>query len=180
MKTELEKLKTYAAFAHRFGGKFLNERLVETQTKIAPALHQPRPAKVWDDEKLTVAWLGHATVLINFYGTWLLTDPALRSRVGISVGGLLTMGPRRLVEPALAIHQLPKLDGVLLSHAHMDHTDRGTLRRLPRNSRVVVQHGNRDLVKRFRQTDELGWGDSTMIDGVRVESIEVNHWGRAR
>src|SRR5215213_9391812 len=115
MSVSVKELRTYTSFARRFAGKFVRDRM---------------------EERLTVAWLGHATVLMNFYGTWLLTDPALRLRVGVRVGGL-TLGPRRLVQPALAVKELPSLDAVLVSHAHMDHTDLGTLGRLPRRTRAV-------------------------------------------
>ena len=142
---------------------------------MLPAPHRPRP-ETWADDRLTVAWLGHATVLMNFYGTWLLTDPALGARVGVSAG-VLTVGPRRLVRPALGVRELPPLDAVLVSHAHMDHCDLATLRRLPRATHAVVQRGNRDLVRRFRRVSELAWGESVEVEGARVEAIEVNHWG---
>ncbi len=154
----------------------MEERLHERRVAVAPAPHRPRPEE-WGDDRLTVAWLGHASVLINFYGTWLLTDPALRERVGLRVPGITTIGPRRLVQPALAAHELPPLDAVLISHAHMDHCDTGTLARLPRTARAVVQRGNGDLVRRFRRVDELAWGQSVEVDGARVESVEVSHWG---
>lgn len=177
MDTQFGNLKIYADFVRRFGRHFAAERAGEMRSEIAPAPHRPPATHLWDDDKLTVAWLGHATVLINFYGTWLLTDPALRSRVGIGVGGF-TLGPRRLVKPALSIRELPsRLDGILISHAHMDHCDRATLRRLPRRSQVVVQRGNLDLVRRFARADELAWGESTEVGGVRVEALEVSHWG---
>jgi L-ascorbate metabolism protein UlaG (beta-lactamase superfamily) len=170
-----EKLKIYARFARQHARRFLSERLAEAGRPIPAAPHKPSPAD-WADDSLTVAWLGHATVLINFYGTWLLTDPALRSHVGVSVAGL-TFGPRRLVEPALTAPELPPLDAVLVSHAHMDHCDLGTLRRLPRETHAVVQRGNLDLVTRFRRRHELGWGESVEINGARIESLKVNHWG---
>ncbi|HZG53576.1 MAG TPA: MBL fold metallo-hydrolase [Pyrinomonadaceae bacterium] len=176
MKTTAGNLRTYAGFARRFGRRFVEERLRERRGGVAPAPHRPRPAE-WRDDRLTVAWLGHATTLINFYGTWLVTDPALRERVGVRVPGLLTVGPRRLVQPALAARELPALDAVLVSHAHMDHCDKGTLARLPRRLRAVVQRGNGDLVRRFRRVDELTWGESVEVDGARIESIEVSHWG---
>src|ERR1044071_5859935 len=171
MSVSVKDIKTYTSFARRFAGKFMRDRMEESRMPIAPAPHRPEPEK-WSDERLTVAWLGHATVLINFYGTWLLTDPALRSRVGLRVGAL-TLGPRRLVRPALGIRELPALDAVLVSHAHMDHCDMGTLRRLPRRTRAVVQEGNRDLVRRFARADELKWGESVDVDGARVEAIEI-------
>ena len=108
---------------------------------IPAAPHRPEPAG-WPDDRLTAAWLGHATVLLNFYGISIITDPVLESRVGIG-RGLAKLGPRRLVRPALRVRELPRLDLVLLSHAHMDHTDLGTLCSLRRDVPVVVQRGNR-------------------------------------
>jgi L-ascorbate metabolism protein UlaG (beta-lactamase superfamily) len=170
-----DRLKIYARFARQHARRFFSERLAEAGKPIPPAPHRPSPAS-WADDSLTVAWLGHATVLINFYGTWLLTDPALRSHVGVHFAGL-TFGPRRLVSPALKVSDLPPLDAVLISHAHMDHCDLGTLRSLPRKTRAIVQRGNLDLVARFRHRHELGWGESVEIDGARIESLKVNHWG---
>jgi L-ascorbate metabolism protein UlaG (beta-lactamase superfamily) len=142
---------------------------------IPAAPHRPEPL-AWPDDRLTAAWLGHATVLLNFYGTRILTDPVLQSRVGIG-RGLAKLGPRRLVRPALRARDLPPLDLLLLSHAHMDHTDLGTLCSLRRDIPVVVQRGNRDLVRRFRRVEELDWGEVTEVDGTAVESVEVRHWG---
>ena len=144
-------------------------------TAIVPAPHRPDPIS-WSDDRLTAAWLGHATVLLNFYGTWVLTDPALEHRIGIG-RGLAKLGPRRLIQPALGPGELPRLDLVLLSHAHMDHTDLGTLRRLSSETPVVVQTGNRDLVRRFRQVEELAWGQTTEISGLRIEATQARHWG---
>jgi L-ascorbate metabolism protein UlaG (beta-lactamase superfamily) len=175
MSVSVKELKTYTSFARRFAGKFVRDRVRESRVPMLPAPHRPRPAE-WSDERLTAAWLGHATVLINFFGTWFLTDPALRSRVGVRVGAL-TLGPRRLVRPALNVKELPALDAVLVSHAHMDHCDLQTLRRLPRRTRVVTQEGNTDLFRRFARVDELAWGESVEVKGARVEAVEVNHWG---
>lgn len=144
-------------------------------TAIVPPPRKPDPVS-WPDNRLTVAWLGHATVLLNFHGSWVLTDPALERRIGVG-RGLAKLGPKRLVEPALRPGELPALDLVLLSHAHMDHTDLGTLRRLSTGTPVVVQTGNRDLVRRFHRVTELAWGEETEIHGLRVESTESRHWG---
>jgi L-ascorbate metabolism protein UlaG (beta-lactamase superfamily) len=175
MSTRLSSLRIYTGFARRYARQFFAERAAERRVPIAPAPHRPDPAS-WPDDRVTVAWLGHATVLINFYGTWLLTDPALRPRIGINVGGVV-LGPRRLVQPALSVHEVPRLAAVLISHSHMDHCDLGTLNRLPRHTHAVVQRGNRDLVRRFQQATELKWGESVTIGGARIEAIEVSHWG---
>ena len=142
---------------------------------IAPAPHRPDPA-AWADDRLTVSWLGHATVLLNFFGTSVLTDPVLEHRIGLG-RGLVKLGPRRLIQPALRKRELPRLDAVLLSHAHMDHTDLGTLNAIPSRVRVVVQSGNRDLVRRFHEVDELAWGERTRVGTLEVQSVETRHWG---
>lgn len=139
------------------------------------AAQRPDPAS-WAEDRLTVSWLGHATVLLNFLGRRIVTDPALENRIGIGRGPL-KLGPRRLAPPALRARELPPLDLVLLSHAHMDHTDLGTLRALPRRTPVVVQPGNRDLVRRFRQVEELPWGKTAEVADVEITSVEVRHWG---
>jgi L-ascorbate metabolism protein UlaG (beta-lactamase superfamily) len=175
VKIRISELRTYSRFARQHARRFLGEQWRESRRPIPPAPFHPDPQS-WSDERLTVTWLGHATVLMNFYGTWLLTDPALRPNVGVNLGAV-TVGPRRLVAPALTTRELPPLDAVLVSHAHMDHCDMGTLRALPRNLRVVTQAHNRDLFRRFREVNDLAWGDSVSVNGATIEAIEVNHWG---
>ena len=163
----------------RFAGAYVRDAAAERREQrclpVQPAPDRPEPSS-WRDDRLSVAWLGHATVLGNFLGRWFLTDPALEIRIGIG-RGLAKFGPRRVVAPALTAEELPGLDLLLLSHAHMDHTDLGTLSRLPRSVPVVVQPGNRDLVRRFRDVTELAWGERAEIGGIEIESIEVRHWG---
>src|ERR1044072_5026096 len=171
----LKNLKIYTKFANQHGRRLLNQQSQDRRLPIAETLQRPQPDK-WSDNDLTVAWIGHATVLINFYGTWLLTDPVMRSQVGVNFVGV-TIGPRRLVHPALSIKELPALDAILVSHAHMDHCDMGTLQQLPRRTRAVVQEGNRDLVRRFSRADELKWGEATEVNGARVEAVQGKHWG---
>jgi len=146
-----------------------------SRCRIIPAPQRPEPER-WPDDRATFAWLGHATVLANVYGTWILTDPALETRIGLG-RGRAKLGPRRLIAPALRAGELPEIGLLLLSHAHMDHTDLGTLRALPRDLHVIVQPGNRDLVRRFRRVEELAWGERLTVDGTEIESVQVRHWG---
>jgi L-ascorbate metabolism protein UlaG (beta-lactamase superfamily) len=148
-------------------------------TRPAPPPAVPTPAR-WSAAELNVAWIGHASVLVGFAGTTLLTDPAFFERVGVQIGPL-TIGPRRLVAPALRPEELPPLDAVLVTHAHMDSLDRPSLRRIaPATKLLVVPPRTRDLVDDlgFRQVVELGWGERVTAGGVEIEAVEVRHWGR--
>jgi L-ascorbate metabolism protein UlaG (beta-lactamase superfamily) len=167
--------ENHLRFARSYVRRTLEERRSRPPEEIKPAPHRPSVAD-WPNDGLTLSWLGHATVLLNIHGTLVLTDPVLEPRIGIG-RGFAKVGPRRLIAPALRPQELPAVDLVLLSHAHMDHTDLGTLRRIRAGTPVVVQSGNRDLVRRFRQVHELAWGEQTDVAGIRVESTPVRHWG---
>ncbi len=159
---------------------FFYERLQELSRPIARAPLKPQPA-TWDANTLTLAWLGQATVLINFYGVTILTDPVLGARVGIDLG-LGVFGPKRFVAPALAVRELPPVDVLLLSHAHMDHLDLPTLRRLA-PAFAVTAKATVDLLAGtpFAHATELRWGESVTYRGprgeLRLEAFEVKHWG---
>src|SRR5437870_1171260 len=116
----------------------------ETGRPILKPKFTPTP-ELWTPNTITCAWLGHSTVLLNFYGLTILTDPVLCKRVGADtcVG---TVGAKRLIAPALKANQLPDIDLVLLSHAHMDHLDPATLRTIPGQPHAVTAHATTDLL----------------------------------
>jgi L-ascorbate metabolism protein UlaG (beta-lactamase superfamily) len=140
----------------------------------------PLDPRRWAAAGITMAWIGHTTFLINLEGTLILTDPMFSRKAGVSLLGLTTLGLPRIVPPALALRDLPRPDLVVLSHAHMDHYDLPTLRRLPRDVPVVMASDTRDFADGigFQQIEELAWGESAEVDGVRIEAVPVRHWGR--
>ena len=142
-----------------------------------PAL-APDPRK-WPDTGLHAAWLGHSTVLLKVDGTTILTDPVFSDRVGLGFGPV-TLGLKRLVAPAAPLKILPNVDLVLLSHAHMDHFDLPTLRRLESPfATVITASKTSDLLRpgRYKKVHELGWGDRARVGAIDVQAIEVKHWG---
>src|SRR3989337_3243495 len=58
-----------------------------------PTEFKPSP-ELWRDDEITLAWIGHSTVLINFYGVRILTDPVLFERIGLFFLGM-TFGLHR-------------------------------------------------------------------------------------
>src|SRR5438046_665112 len=124
------------------------EWIVESRRPIAPVFARPTP-DTWKNDDLTAAWLGHATVLINFFGVTILTDPVLFPRIGIRGPGF-TIGPKRLTASALSFDELPKIDLVLLSHALFDHLDLRTLQRFGASTKIITARATSDLLKRTR------------------------------
>lgn len=148
---------------------------------IARPANKPSPDE-WSDDRITISWIGHATVLMNFYGEWIITDPVMFERVGVYFLGS-TWGPSRYSYPALFIHELPKPSLVLLSHAHMDHTDYLTLKTLtekyPGQIDMVTSYLTRDVTEdlQWRSVTEIDWGQSHEIRGLKIKAMEVRHFG---
>jgi L-ascorbate metabolism protein UlaG (beta-lactamase superfamily) len=118
-------------------------------------------------------------VLLQLDGFTILTDPVFSLRIGLNLGPV-TVGLKRLVDPAAEIAELPSIDLILLSHAHMDHFDIPSLRRLEnRRTRIVTASSTSDLlrVRRYAQVDELGWGESIQIGEAKLTAFQVAHWG---
>lgn len=181
----------------------------------APQAHGPAELIVANDHRdpaqpqapMAALWIGHATVLVRIGTQTILTDPVFSERIGVSLpmpallphakSGVLAPSPRRALTlglsrfapPSLAIEQLPKIDLILLSHAHFDHLDRPSLQRLaagPAASATVVTAGNTSrLIPRassaarvgFTRILELGWGQSLDLGALHVEALRPAHWG---
>jgi len=177
----MENRKPTSSGPRRWIAHLWREWTIESWRPIAPAPAKPEPSQ-WSDSQVTLAWLGHATVLINFFGVTILTDPVLFPRIGIRLPGF-TIGPKRLTAPALSFHELPKVDLIVLSHAHFDHLDLRTLRCFGGSTRVITARATRDLLKRTRFVDitELDWGESKTISAtageILITAVPVKHWG---
>jgi L-ascorbate metabolism protein UlaG (beta-lactamase superfamily) len=157
-------------------------RLIADERRgVLPAPVKPRPGE-WPENGITLAWLGHATVLINFYGLRILTDPVLFNRVGLSLG-LGMVGPKRYVAPALRCSELPPIDVLLLSHAHRDHLDLPTLSRFKPSTFTVTAKATNDVARQagLEQVTELAWNERTTFRHAKgeleIEALEVKHWG---
>ena len=115
-----------------------------------------------------ITYVGHATTLIEVDGTRLLTDPVLMSRIGYI---------RRIAPPPPAgLHA----DAVLISHAHHDHLDLRSLRRLPEDIPVVAPPGSAQIVRRWtrRRVIEAAAGERVQLGSVDVLVAPAEHDGR--
>ncbi len=174
----LENAPETARFLRRAAPAFFRELSKEYSRQTDPAPLHPDLC-YWPDEGIHAAWLGHTTVLLKVDGFTILTDPVFSSRVGISVGPM-TLGIKRLVQPAGMVSELPRVDLIVLSHAHMDHFDLPSLRSLEnKGTEVVTACQTSDLlrVKRYAKVQEVGWGQRVQMGAASVDAFEVAHWG---
>ena len=128
--------------------------------------------------EMRATWVGHATLLVQFDGMNLLTDPIWSARAF----PLPFLGPRRLAEPGVRFGDLPPIDLVLVSHDHYDHLDRRTVRRLAEahDPHFFVPLGLARWFERrgiFRVT-ELDWWEGRSVGPLHVHAVPARHWSR--
>jgi L-ascorbate metabolism protein UlaG (beta-lactamase superfamily) len=112
-------------------------------------------------------FVGHATVLIEFPSVRVLTDPFLRLR----------LGPLRRHGPEPDLDAIGAVDLVLVSHAHPDHFDRSSLRRLAGTPTIVVPAGlGRAARESGHRVRVVRAGDELEIAGARLTVIPARHW----
>lgn len=173
-----QKARTLAGFLFQAAPAFWQRISEERKRPVAPSPRTPQ-IEAWPQTGLHAAWIGHSTVLIRVEGFTILTDPVFTTRVGIKVGPW-TIGLKRLVQPAMPLLELPTPDLILLSHAHMDHLDRPSLRKLENRGTTIITAANTsDLIRanRYSAVHELKWGESRQVGPARVQALEVKHWG---
>lgn len=152
--------------------------LKKSTAEVQPA-HAPLPAaEQWERNDFAALWLGQATVLLRMSGKTILTDPHFQERSGFRVGTRRVGRPRSTALPG-EIDQLPPVDIIALSHAHLDHWDKASLRRLARpETTVIIPRRTRRLLPRgFGAVVELDWGCEASVGDVVFRSIRPKHWG---
>jgi L-ascorbate metabolism protein UlaG (beta-lactamase superfamily) len=143
-----------------------------------PLRGHPGPLVPLAPGQLGVMFLGHSSFLLRLQHANVLIDPVFATRLVVL---------RRQRRPGIALDDLPAIDVVLLTHAHMDHLNRPTLRKVARATRrltgeapiVVVPAGVEDLVHDlgFREVRSLDWWQQTHAAGLTLTFTPAKHWG---
>jgi L-ascorbate metabolism protein UlaG (beta-lactamase superfamily) len=125
------------------------------------------------EEQASITFIGTATVLVRWGGLSFLTDPNF-----LHAGDHAHLGyglrSRRLIEPAIQLSELPRLDFVLLSHHHGDHFDHLVERELDRTLPIITEPGSAKRLRKlgFRSTYALNtWESITVRRGLQWLTI---------
>lgn len=120
--------------------------------------------------QVAITWIGHASFLIQFTDLNVLIDPNFANWLFLL---------KRIRRSGLKIEHLPRIDLVLLTHAHFDHFHKPTLRRLPHPKIGVMPWGVGDLAHNlgFSRVIELDWWESFSQKDWKVTFTPSKHWG---
>src|SRR6476661_11210628 len=111
---------------------------------------------------LRVTYIGHATLLIEMGQRTIITDPNFDPALGKFLP--------RVSAPGIALDALPRLDAILLTHAHADHLSFDSLDALPDDiplfapppiAKWLVKQGHSHAVA-------IAPGDVVDIDDIRI------------
>jgi L-ascorbate metabolism protein UlaG (beta-lactamase superfamily) len=143
-----------------------------------PMTGSPRPVELVGPGELGVTFIGHSSFFLQIGARNLLIDPVFTKRLVLL---------RRQRRPGLLVDELPPIDLILLSHAHMDHLNRSSLRRIIRATHrltgkspcVIVPKGVEDLVAGlgFSQVFGLSWWEHVELQGLLITMTPCQHWG---
>ncbi|GAC1419509.1 MAG: MBL fold metallo-hydrolase [Acidobacteriaceae bacterium] len=151
---------------------------VVRESHAQPMTGEHRLPEIVAPGELGVTFIGHSSFLLQIGGRNLLIDPVFATRLVIL---------RRARRAGVHSRDLPPIDVVLVTHAHMDHMNLPTLRRVARMNRVlngrapviVVPHGCDDLVAGlgFSEVITMEWWQQRVILGLTVTMTPCKHWG---
>ncbi len=129
-----------------------------------------------------ITWIGHASVLAQFGGLNVITDPIFSERAS----PVSFLGPKRAQPSGLALAELPRIDIVVVSHNHYDHCDEASLRALNAQAGgpplFIVPLGVKAWLADagISNAVELDWWQSRRVDtvggAVDVVLTPVQHW----
>lgn len=120
--------------------------------------------------------IGHSTVLLQYQGITILTDPIFSDRAS----PFSFAGPKRYTQTSLSLADLPAIDAVVISHNHYDHLDVETVQALGNNTLWIVPLGLKDWFAQFDVTNvvELDWWQHYSLNGVEIQALPSQHWSR--
>lgn len=130
-----------------------------------------------EPENFAYYWLGHASAILELGGRRILIDPVFDHANPLN----LPFVAPRFQEAPISREALPPIDIVLISHDHYDHLEAPTMRYLAdKAKRFVVPLGVGARLESWgvpsEKITELGWGDHTAADGLKITAETSQHY----
>ncbi len=123
-----------------------------------------------------VAWIGHATFLIKLGNTTIITDPVFEKNMGP-----LIFGPKRFVDPAIDLKEIPEINLFLLTHNHYDHLSTRTIQRFPYKKAKVLaplKLGKYFTRNGFSDVKEMDWYEEIVVNDLKITFLPAVHWSK--
>jgi L-ascorbate metabolism protein UlaG (beta-lactamase superfamily) len=112
---------------------------------------------------LRVTFVGHSTVLLQFDGWNVLTDPVWYERCS----PFQWAGPKRVVPAGIRLEDLPPIDLIIQSHNHWDHLDIENLKKIYQKDQpqIVTSLGISQFLKQhgIEKCVDLDWNDTFLV-----------------
>jgi len=167
-------------FGFNWSYKVFNKEKKEININVPPD-HVINKKKVLENLKKYknsdyVAWIGHATFLIKLGKTTIITDPVFEKNMGP-----LIFGPKRYVDPAINLKEIPEVNLFLLTHNHYDHLSTRTIRRFPYKKAEVLtplKLGKYFTRNGFLDVKEMDWYDEIKINDLKITLLPAVHWSK--
>jgi L-ascorbate metabolism protein UlaG (beta-lactamase superfamily) len=120
-------------------------------------------------EQVKITFVGHASVLVEMDGERVLTDPLLRNRVW----------HLHRHRPRIAPELLLDLSAVLISHAHLDHLDFPSLRRLGLENQFISARGTAQILQKggIQNVVEINCGEQIAVGPLSITATYAEHDG---
>ena len=118
----------------------------------------------------------HATFLIRLGNTTIITDPVFSKNMGP-----LIFGPKRYVNPAIDLKEIPEINLYLLTHNHYDHLDYRTIKKFPhKKTKVLTPLKLSKYFTRngFDNVEEMDWYDQVQVNDLKITLLPAVHWSK--
>jgi len=125
---------------------------------------------ILSEEQMHVGFAGHSTTLVELDGVSVLSDPLFRS-------SLLHLQRHA---PLVELERYGRPDVLLISHSHLDHLDKRSLKLVDKSARAIVPSDSAKLMRSigFKDVVGLSAGEETEAGGLRVRAIHADHGGK--